>query len=302
MSAPIKSMFSLRIGPKLIVMSAVSVVLLVGLIATQMMGNAAISKSDMAAARLAKLANQPRGRRVRGMQIAVRPSGGEAEFDKAEALDARHQNLTKASESLKLSSTPTNVDRFAVVKASRMYSTAPWVYRYQINIFAPRKTRQRGLEKQIVKINEPAGRIVRERLIPAAEKLEETLDAAVAFFNRRSDEAALSAQRDGVLGTDGLIIRSFRFSSDRLGDFRHFTIARPLQKAGVLGELTSDRIVEVPYAATGQRYRKNDRHLQTVDCREGDQSARSRGWMRSDWRDADKRQLQHHLYGSGAAA
>jgi hypothetical protein len=47
-----------------------------------------------------------------------------------------------------------------------------------------------------VKINEPAGHIVRERLIPAAEKLEETLDAAVAFFNRRSDESAQQARNE----------------------------------------------------------------------------------------------------------
>jgi len=113
MSAPIKSMFSLRIGPKLILMSAVSIVLLVGMIATQMMGNAAISKSDTAAARLSKLANHTEGVRAssRGMQIAVRDlrvATTAGDLDKArKVLDARHQNLNKGiEESLKLSSTP----------------------------------------------------------------------------------------------------------------------------------------------------------------------------------------------------
>jgi methyl-accepting chemotaxis protein len=89
---------------------------------------------------------------------------------------------------------------------------------------------------------------------PARAKLDELLPAAADSALKAADrmgaamdaEVALSA-RVGIIG--GVFVVLILIGSAMFGNF---SIARPLRKmAGVLGELTNDRIVEVPFTKRG---------------------------------------------------
>jgi methyl-accepting chemotaxis protein len=94
----------------------------------------------------------------------------------------------------------------------------------------------------------------REATAPARAKLDEAIPAAADAALKEADrlgaemdaEIALS-ERVGLIG--GAFVVLILIGSALFGNF---SIARPLRKmAGVLGELTNDRIVEVPFAKRG---------------------------------------------------
>jgi methyl-accepting chemotaxis protein len=89
-----------------------------------------------------------------------------------------------------------------------------------------------------------AARVKLDELLPAAA--DSALKAADRMGAAMDAEVALSA-RVGIIG--GVIVVLILIGSAVFGNF---SIARPLRKiAGVLGELTNDRIVEVPFTNRG---------------------------------------------------
>lgn len=108
--------------------------------------------------------------------------------------------------------------------------------------------------KQVAQFNEQAERIASERTLPLAAKAEETTNAAVDFAKERArqstelaNQVTESAARIGMaIGALAVIILI------GAAVFGALAIGKPLRKmAGVLVELTNDRIVDVPYATRG---------------------------------------------------
>ena len=107
---------------------------------------------------------------------------------------------------------------------------------------------------RIAELNAQAGRIARERTLPIVAEIEklaaEVQEIAIklsATETENSMQSLVTAEHIGL--AIGLLTALILIGSALLGTF---SIAKPLSKiAGVLNELTNDRVVDVPYAERG---------------------------------------------------
>jgi methyl-accepting chemotaxis protein len=255
---------NIRIGTKLVVMSAIGILLVIGMITAQLLGNSATSASYETALRRGLIARDIVDAKAsqRGMQTAVRDlrlAANKEQFDKAsQLLTAGYESVSKfIAAALSQSVAKENVDRLNAAKdlADQYLAGAKEI----MDIRAKAVALQSGTldaegTKQIAQFNEQVERIARERTLPVAGKIEDTLNAAVDFSKGRSDLAAKEAAHDIQIATQtgmaiGALVVIILIGSAMFGAFM---IAKPLRKmAGVLVELTNDRIVEVPYTTHG---------------------------------------------------
>jgi methyl-accepting chemotaxis protein len=256
---------NIGIGTKLAVTSAIGILLVVGTIAAQLLGGSAASDSYETAMRRTQTARDVVDAKAseRGMQLAVgdvRLSTNKEQFDKAtEFLEARYKSATHfIDEAISLTVSKEGIDRLKTAKdlAEQYHAGAKEVaaLKGKAITLSANATADAEAGKQIAELNRQAESIARERTLPIAAKFEETLNAAVDFAKVRSEaaekEAIAQMQYAMRLSTGlGVVVTLLLIGSAVFGVI---AIGKPLRKiAGVLVELTNDRIVEVPFANRG---------------------------------------------------
>ena len=200
---------------------------------------------------------------VRGMQVGARDlrlAATKEQLEKASKyIAARHESAVKyLTQSIQLSTTKENIDRLNTAKelADQYYAGAQEIAAIKAKILAPNSIGGADAEAaaQIGQFIEKVEQIARERTLPTAAKAEEVIDAAVGFAKERAHQSTelaaqsmASAERISI-GVGILVVIILIISAV----FGVMTIGKPLRKmAGVLVELTNDRVVDVPYATRG---------------------------------------------------
>jgi len=256
-------MSKLRIGTKLAIMSFVSIALVAGMLVAQVLGNSSISSAYETAMRRAQVARNvvEVNAATRGMQVGVRDirlATDKEHFDKAkQLLDTRYLSVNRYIEQALPIASKENVERLNTMK------TLAEQYLAAANDLAAIKLKASALAqagggaedaKQIAQLNEQAERIVAERTLPTAGKIEELVNAAAEFAIHKAEEGEAAAQSDMKLTLEigigaGLAVILLLIGSALFGNF---SIAKPLRKmASVLVDLTNDRVVDVPFVGRG---------------------------------------------------
>lgn len=256
---------NIRIGTKLVVMSAISILLVIGMLTAQFLGNSATSASYETALRRGLIARDIVDAKAsqRGMQTVVRDlrlAANKEQLDKAsQSLTARYESVSKfIAAAVSQSVAKENIDRLNAAKdlADQYLAGAKDIASLKAKAVALQSAGTLDAEgvKQVAQLNEQVERIAHERTLPIAGKFEDTLNAAVDFSKGRSNSAAKEAAYDMKIATQtgmaiGVLVVVILIGSAVFGAM---TIAKPLGKmAGVLVELTNDRFVEVPYTTRG---------------------------------------------------
>jgi methyl-accepting chemotaxis protein len=254
---------NIRIGIKLTIMSALGVLLMAAMIATQMMGNAAVRGANETANLQQNIAHDLEAARSagRGMQVAVRDirlaQSAEDLQRIVKSLEERQTTAHKFVDPLiaKLR-VPENRALLEKVKglidgyAAGAKDIA--AVRDEAITLQARGTPEAAARASALNVD--AQRIARERTLPIAaeiesivEKVGQVASGLAAKEVASAEQSMTSSEHIGlVVGFSAIVVL---ISSAVFGAM---TIARPLGKmAGVLNELTNDRIVEVPYATRG---------------------------------------------------
>jgi HAMP domain-containing protein len=245
-----KMFTNLRIGTKLAITSALSILLIAMMIFGQMSGNAAVRRMNESAVVQQTLARDAVNAKasIRGIQIGVRDvrlARVPADLQKAnEYVAARQKSAIEFVDTmLSLSKSAENHERIEKIKSlvgdyARRTQEISAVRTEVIGIEAKRAA---GAElpaeavARIAKLDDEAGRIAREVTLPIAVELESLITKVADFAKHRAEEenAALlqemsSAERNAlVIGIAAalLLIAACVFSV--------FTIARPMRALSV---------------------------------------------------------------------
>jgi methyl-accepting chemotaxis protein len=245
-----KMFTNLRIGTKLAITSALSILLIAMMIFGQMSGNAAVRRMNESAVAQQTLARDAVNAKasIRGIQIGVRDvrlARVPADLQKAnEYVAARQKSAIEFVDTmLSLSKSAENHERIEKIKSlvgdyARRTQEISAVRTEVIGIEAKRAA---GAElpaeavARIAKLDDEAGRIAREVTLPIAVELESLITKVADFAKHRAEEenAALlqemsSAERNAlVIGIAAalLLIAACVFSV--------FTIARPMRALSV---------------------------------------------------------------------
>jgi methyl-accepting chemotaxis protein len=233
---------NISIGIKMAAMSAVSILLVFGMIGAQLLGNARTRESNDTATRQALVARNMVDAKAseRGMQMGVRDirlAATKEHLDKAnQYLAARYKSVSKfIAESLPLSVSKENVDRMNAAKslADQYFAGAKEIEALRAKVVALRSkgTLDAEAAKQVTQIAEQAERIARERTLPLAAKFEDTLNQIVDFSKNRSEQAIEEAHSDTAFAERvsiviGVLAVVLLIGSALLGAM---TIAKPLR-------------------------------------------------------------------------
>ena len=260
---------NIRIGTKLAIMSGLGVLLVAAMIGLQMWGNAAVSQANGNVIRRALLVQNAVDAKasIRGLQIGVRDirlARSLEDLEKAKTyLGAREKSANEfVDRAIQLSSIPTTIERLKGIKLSiGMYSAGAKEIAANMTEMLALQSKQsensvRTAEAadRIAALDRQAVNIARERTLPMAEQMEVLANAVVASVIERMNVSAGDAVQEMAfserlgLGVGAVVI----FVLIGSAVFGALAIGRPLRKmAGVLGELTNDRIVDVPFTTRG---------------------------------------------------
>ncbi len=235
---------NLRIGTKLAIASAISILLVAVMLAVQLTGNAAVrGKSDSATAQqtIARDAVDAKAS-IRGMQTGVRDirlAGTAADLQKAiDFLAERQKSATRfADETLQLSKSAENRERIEKMKS-------------KVGDYAARAQDLAGIRREIVTLtaSRPAGgqlpaeaaakieqlngeavRIARDVTLPIAAELEELANKVVDFAKGRA-QAEIAAMQEEMTSVERMSMAIGALVALMLVGswlFSVFTIARP---------------------------------------------------------------------------
>ena len=200
---------NLRIGTKLAIASALGILLVLSMIASQLVGNGNVRGSNSLAFGQLELAREAVEAKlaVRSMQLAVRDirlANNAAELQKAsDALVARSETLTKVVEAmLKLSAVPENRTRMeklqglgsdylkagrqvAAVRAEAIAATGP------------------DAAARVAKLVEEGARLTREVTLPLAGQMDQVA-GEIADFARNKSEVEIVASRQEMASSEGI--------------------------------------------------------------------------------------------------
>ena len=254
---------NIRIGIKLAAMSALGVLLVAAMLVIQMMGNSAVRSASEIATLQQHLAHDIEAAKVaeRGMQLGVRDIRlARTSEDLQRAIKAleeeqkiAHKWLDPLPPKLRVPENRARVEKL-IELADRYVAAAKDIAKVKSEAIALEAKGGADTMSRIAALNEQAVRIARERTLPIVAEIDELItkvadiagDLATKEIARANDEMA-SAERLGL--AVGVAVVLLLIASAVFGAM---TIARPLSKmAGVLVELTNDRIVDVPYTARG---------------------------------------------------
>ena len=242
---------NLRIGTKLAITSALSILLVGAMIYLQISGNATVRRGTdniLEQNALARFAAEAKAS-TRGMMVGVRDmrlATSAAELQAAqEYLDARHKAAqTNIGEALKLSKSPENRARIEKMRglADDYYNRAAReivaVQKDAVAIEAKRAgdgELAADLEVKLVKLRGEVLRIAREVGLPIARELDELSNKVVDFAKHRVEEETVVAQQEmAAVERDSLMI-GIAVALLLIGTcvFSVFTIARPMQSLTV---------------------------------------------------------------------
>jgi hypothetical protein len=195
---PMLRLSNISIGMKMAAMSAVSILLVFGMIGAQLLGNARTRESNDTATRQALVTRNMVDAKAseRGMQMGMRDirlAVTKEHLDKAnQYLAARYKSVSKfIAESLPLSVSKENIDRMNAAKslADQYFAGAKEIEALRAKVVALRSkgTLDAEASKQVTQLGEQAERIARERTLPLAAKFEDTLNQIVDFSKNRSE-------------------------------------------------------------------------------------------------------------------
>ena len=191
---------NIRIGTKLMVMSAISIVLVIGMVGGQYLSNLTLKEEMASTARRNTIVADALDAKasMRGMQVGVRDlrlaNTGE-QLDKANKyLAARYESASKfLAQTIQLTMAKENIDRFTEAKklSDQYRAAANEISALKVKIIALRSqgTLDADGTKQVAQLIEQIEQIARDRTLPLASKGEETIEAAVSFSRARSDAA-----------------------------------------------------------------------------------------------------------------
>jgi len=194
---------NIRIGIKLAAMSGIGILLVIGMIVAQMMGNSDVRSAISGSNRQQTIERDAISAKssVRGAQIAVRDlrlsQNAEAAKKAVDFLQQRRESIFKFSaDMLSLMKAPANRERVEKMKAltDQYVSAVRKIEAVKGQIFAlgaspESATRQREL-------NEEAARIAREVTLPIAAQLETISDDIVSAVEKLVKEQVAAAESD----------------------------------------------------------------------------------------------------------
>jgi methyl-accepting chemotaxis protein len=254
----------IRIGTKLSIMSGIGVLLVVGIIVAQLHGNSAVRSANEAVSLQQHLAHDLLGAKAseRAMQIAVRDIRlARSRQDLENALKALETHHTSAHHQvdpmINKFRTAENRSRAETLKGNfdKYIVGAKEIAAVRTQMIDLQSRQPAGdAASRIAELDAEAIRIAREKTLPLVaesekliEQIEEVASRLMKEETEKSASEMASAERIG-LGM-GLLAVIVLIASAIFGAR---SIAAPLRKmAGVLSDLTNDRIVDVPYADRG---------------------------------------------------
>jgi methyl-accepting chemotaxis protein len=245
--AMIKFIQNMRIGTKLAVTSALSMLLVGAMIFFQLTGNAAVGQATDAISHqntLARFAVEAKAS-VRGMMIGMRDARLAKKAEELQAaqdyLDSRYKSAqTNIGETLKLSKNPENrarIEKMGALAEQYMTKVAKEVIAVQKeadDIEAKRSASGElapDLEARLLKLHAEEGRLAREVGAPIAKELEELSNKVVDFAKHRVEEETALAQHEMSAAERISMIVGIAVAIVLVGAciFSVFTIARPIQ-------------------------------------------------------------------------
>jgi methyl-accepting chemotaxis protein len=238
---------NLRIGTKLAITSALSVLLVGAMIYMQMSGNASVRQADKNAGNQQTLAIRALETKasVRGMMVGVRDIRLSRKSDELQAamdyLDARHKAAKQnVGETLKLSKSPENharVEKMNVLVDDYLNRAAREIIAVQKGVVEIEAKRSANgdlvseLEERLVKLHAEEARLAREIGLPIARELEDLANKVVEFAKHRVEEELAVAEHEMSAAERNSIWIGVAVALLLIGTcvFSVFTIARPMQ-------------------------------------------------------------------------
>ncbi len=254
---------NIRIGIKLTIMSALGVLLMAAMVATQMMGNAAVRGANETANAQQHIARDLQAAKAseRGMQVAVRDirlANTAEDLQKAvKFLEDRQQASHKWIDPL-VAKLRVPENRALMEKAKGLVDSyvagAKDIAAVRGEAVALQAKGTPEAAARAATLNADAQRIARERTLPIVAELESIIEKIDGIASGLAEKEVTNAEQSMASSEHIGLVVGFAAIVVLIGSavFGAMTIARPLSKmAAVLNELTNDRIVEVPYATRG---------------------------------------------------
>ena len=254
---------NIRIGTKLALMNGLGILLVIGMLASQMLGNGAVRGANETAStqqNIAKDSMMIKALETR-MQLGVR------DVRLARAPENLQRALNNIEESLKaaipiIDSTitklrvPENRERMQKVKnlAVQYAEGAKELAAMQGEIIKIGGSGAADAAARITTLTNQREQFARERTLPIAAQLDDLTEKIRGIASDLADKEIVNAAQQMIsterlgMGIGALAVAILIASAI----FGAFLVARPLGKmAAVLVDLTNDRVVDVPYANRG---------------------------------------------------
>jgi methyl-accepting chemotaxis protein len=273
---------NLSIGTKLILTSALGIMLMAGMITIVMIGNAsvrtALDDAKMQSS-LSKAASDLRGE-IRGLEIGLRDMRLALALDASQkAMDYFHERQKSANgfldlliPNLKLDENRARARKVKeltdqyVAEVEKIAVMNTEIFSLQGQRMGATTTEARDLTERIGDLDSEANRLMRESALPKANEMEQLIGEIATISNNR--EAQVASTLIETLGSSeqialwvGIAAMLTLMGSAAYGSF---AIARPMRKmANVLTGLTKDHTIEVPFTTRGDEVGDNARAAQT---------------------------------------
>jgi methyl-accepting chemotaxis protein len=254
---------NIRIGIKLAIMSGLGVLLVGGMIATQMWSNSTVRGANNTADTQQNLAKESMTVRametrmqlgVRDVRLARTPENLQKALNNIdESLKAAIPIIDSMIQNLRV---PENRERMQKVKtlAAQYADGAKQIAAIQNEIIKATDSGVADAATRVTALTNQRETFARNRTLPIAAELDELTEKVRGIASGLAEKAvAVAAQSMESAERIGLVV-GFSAIAVLIGSavFGAMSIAKPLSKmAGVLNELTNDRIVDVPYATRG---------------------------------------------------
>jgi methyl-accepting chemotaxis protein len=273
---------NMSIGTKLILTSALGIMLMAGMVTTVMIGNSAVRTAlDDAKMQssLSKAASDLRGS-IRGLEIGLRDMRLALALDASQkAMDYFHERQKNANgfvdfliPNLRLEEYRARARRVKeltdqyVAEVEKIAAMNAEIFSLQGQRMGATTTEARDLSERIGDLDSEANRLMRESALPKSNEMEQLLDEIATRSNNREAEVASAlietmGSAEQITLWVGIAAMLTLVGSAAYGAF---AIARPMRKmANVLTTLTKDHSVEVPYTTRGDEVGDNARAAQT---------------------------------------
>jgi methyl-accepting chemotaxis protein len=273
---------NLSIGTKLIVTSALGVMLMAGMVMVMMIGNSTIRgaiENSTAQASISQSASDLRGS-VRGLEIGLRDMRLALAADASQkAMDYFHERQKSAGRTIDflvqsvkddqsrewIKKVKTLTDQYAA-EVEKIATMNMEIFSLQGQRMGATSTEARDLTERIGDLDGEASRLMRDSAAPTAAEIEKLIGDIVTASEKTSSQVVaaltqtMSSTEQIALGA-GIAAMLTLMGSAAYGSF---AIARPMRKmANVLTALTKDRSVEVPFTTRGDEVGDNARAAQT---------------------------------------